>query len=100
MHKFTIRLREGTLRNIDRAAKRAGVKRGAIIRRRLEEVFDGTPQNPLGVMASPAFYNDLCEAMGVIFIQGENLTALDKRIAKKKGQEIRGLLEVDHEYWW
>lgn len=98
MRITTIRIHEDTIFHIDKAAKKAGVKRGTLIRHSLEQIYDGTPHNPLGVTARPAFYNALCEAIAVMCISGDSLSPMDRKIAKKKAQEVRRELEIDHEY--
>lgn len=98
MQKLTLRLHPDTILNIERAAKKAGVVPSVMMRKTLQQIYDGTPHNPLGVVARPKFYSELCHAIGVMFIVGENLDDLDKRIAKKKGEEVRRELEIDYEH--
>ena len=98
MTPFTIRLHADTLFHIEKAAKRAGVPKAVYIRHRLEQIFDGTPHNPLGVTAAPAFYDALCEAIGVMCIQGDLLSPTDNKIAIMKGNELRRELQIDHEF--
>ena len=98
MRLTTIRIHEDTIYHIDKAAKKAGVKRGTLIRHSLEQIFDGTPHNPLGVTARPAFYDALCEAIGVMCISGDLMTKDYRKLCKLKSEEVRQELEIDHEY--
>ena len=98
MIPFTIRLNADTLSYIEKAAKKAGIPKAAYIRYTLEQIFDGRPHNPLGVTAYPPFYDALCEAIGVMCIQGDLLSPIDNKIAKKKAEEIRRGIEIDREF--
>ena len=98
MQTVTIRLYPDTIEHLDKAARKAGVRRGTLIRHCLEQTFDGTPHNPLGVSASPAFYTAISEAVAVLQVQKLKFGKAEKALVEKLTDKNRSELEIDYEH--
>ena len=96
MTPLTIRLYDDTIRHIEEAADFVGVGKSTFIRHRLEQIFDGTPYNPLGFVATPAFYDHLTEAIAIINVSRHSLNDIQEELVKRRTKRIRGMIEVNY----
>lgn len=94
MKEFTIRVQDSTLEEIDEAAYNAGLKRGVFIRTYLEQTFDGTPRNPLGVYAAPEFYEKICEAFATMLVVGMDLDTASQKLVERYTRNLLENLEI------
>ena len=98
MERITIRLNADTVEELEEAARNAGLSRSVFIRNHLEQVFDGTPHNPLGVKATPAFYNMVCEAFATMKVLGADLDTAGKKLVERQTKKLVENLEIDYEH--